>query len=265
MIDIHSHILPGLDDGAKDVKESIQILEHIINQGISEIIATPHILPGSYDNNKETIDKAYQLLIQEVESKGLEIKIYKGAELYLVPNLKEKIYKENFTLAGSKYILIEGALQGLPTDLVQMLFELQIAGYKPILAHAERYANIQNNPDIVKDLINRDILIQINAGSLFGEFGQNAAKVAHQLLQEGGVHFIASDVHHIKNRQVMMKEVYGFIADNLDIMIAELLMQENPMKVINNENIDSLYNDYFVMEKQASLFKRIIHKLINIF
>ncbi len=265
MIDIHSHILPGLDDGAKDVEESIQILENVIAQGISGIIATPHILPGSYDNNREKIDNAYQILIQEVEKKGLEIKIYKGAELYLTPDLKEKIAKENFTLADSKYILVESSLQALPNDLVSMLFELQIAGYKPILAHAERYANIQNNPDIVKDLINRDILIQLNAGSLFGKFGQGSAKVAHQLLREGGVHFIASDVHHIKKQSIMMKEVYSFIADHLDIMVAELLMQENPMKIINNENIDSLYNDYFVLEKKESLFKRVIRKGMSIF
>ena len=262
MIDIHTHILPGLDDGAKDINESINILKELISQGVQEVIATPHIISGVYDNNKKIIEDKIKELNSEIANQKLQIKIHKGAELYCEPNLVEKTKREELNLAGSKYILIESDMQRFPDNFEDILFQFQLAGYIPILAHAERFTPFMNDFNYLIDIVNRGILIQINSGSLFGDYGDNVKKLAHKLLQTGCVHFIASDVHGLNTRPIMLKDVYKFLSDNFNEDLAKLLLVENPKRIILNQEIEYMVEDYYVEEETKQTF---IEKIRNFF
>ena len=262
MIDIHTHILPGLDDGSTNIKESIDILKELISQGVEEIIATPHIISGVYDNNKKIIEDKIKELNSEIITHNLPIKIHKGAELYCEPNLIEKTKREELNLAGSKYILIESDMQRFPDNFEDILFQFQLARYIPILAHAERFTPFMNDFNYLLDIVNRGILVQINSGSLFGDYGDNVQKLAHKILQTGCAHFIASDVHGLNKRPIMLKEAYQFLSENFNENLAKLLMDENPKRLIQNEEIENMIEDYYVEEKTRQTLKE---KIKNIF
>lgn len=258
MIDIHTHILPGIDDGAKDIKESLAIIRELINNEVTEVIATPHIITGVYNNTKKIIDEKIEQLKTEIIANKLPIKLYKGAELYYEPNIIEKTKQEELNLAGSNYILIESDLQRFPDNFEETLYQFQVAGYVPILAHAERFTPFLNDFNHLIDIANRGILIQLNSGSFFGDYGENVQKLAHRILQTGCVHFIASDVHHLNIRPVLMKQVYQYLSENYTEDLAKLLLEENPRRVIQNEPVESMIEGYF---EEGTWKKSLIEKV----
>lgn len=264
MIDIHTHILPGIDDGSRNIKESIDILKELISQGVKEIIATPHIISGVYDNTRKIIDEKIEELNSEITTYKLPIRIHKGAELYCEPNLIEKTKREDLSLAGSKYILIESDMQRFPDNFENILYQFQIAGYTPILAHAERFAPFINDFNYLLDIINRGILVQINSGSLFGDYGNNVQKLAHKILQTGCAHFIASDVHGLNKRPIMLKEAYQFLSENFNENLPKLLMNENPKRLIQNKEIENMVENYYVEEKTKQTLKEKIKNFFRI-
>jgi protein-tyrosine phosphatase len=257
LIDIHTHILPGIDDGARNINESLEILRELINQGVTEVIATPHIITGVYNNTKKIIDKKIEKLKSEIIANKLPIKLYKGAELYYEPNIIEKTKQEELNLAGSKYILIESDLQRFPDNFEETLYQFQVAGYVPILAHAERFTPFLNDFNHLIDIANRGILVQINSGSFFGDYGENVQKLAHKILQTGCVHFIASDVHGPKKRPIMLKEVYQFLSENYTEDLAKLLLEENPRRVIRNKPVESMVEGYFEEQPKRTFLGKI--------
>lgn len=264
MIDIHTHVLPGLDDGSTNIEESIDILKELISQGVKEIIATPHIISGVYDNNRKIIDEKIEELNSEITTHNLPIKIHKGAELYYEPNIIEKTKKEKLSLAGSKYILIETDLHRFPNNFEKVLYQFQVEGFFPIIAHAERFIPFINNFNLLLDIVNRGILIQMNCSSLLGDYGENVQRLAHKILKTGCVHFIASDVHGIKKRPIMLKEAYQFLSENFNENLAKLLMEENPKRLIQNEEIQNMIEDYYVENESKQTIKEKIRNFFRI-
>lgn len=261
MIDIHTHILPGIDDGAKSLAESLEILRELVKQGVSDVIATPHIITGTYDNTKEIITNKIELLRDEIKSNGIPIKIYSGSELYIEPNIIENIKKNNLTLANSKYILFETALQRFPNNYEDVIWDFLNEGYKPIIAHAERFMPFINYPNRLIRILNRGVYLQINAGSLFGFHGEQIKEFVHWLLERGCVHFVASDSHGINNRPIPMSRAYEYLAETFNKNLADLLMQENPNSVIHDQPLENLITgSYWEEEKPRPSFGR---RLIN--
>ncbi len=264
MIDIHTHVLPGIDDGAQNIDESIEILEALQRQGVTELVATPHIITGVYNNSDQVISEKISLLKEAIIQHGLNITLHKGAELYCEPEIVENVMEQNLTLAGSNYILIESDLERFPANFEETLFSFQQNGFRPVLAHAERFVPFMNDLDSLLSIINRDIYVQMNSGSLLGVYGNTVKNTALEMLHLEAVHIIASDVHGLKKRPILMKDAYDLVNQTLSEDKAEILFYENPMRIINNEPLISIHDGYFdasppkpsLASKIKSIFKR---------
>ncbi|MDO8671501.1 MAG: CpsB/CapC family capsule biosynthesis tyrosine phosphatase [Dehalococcoidia bacterium] len=196
MIDIHSHILYGVDDGAQSLEDSLEMARVAAADGIHTIVATPHGIEWSTDCNwPETVGRVKSLQ-DELNRLSIELKIAPGLEVYLTPGLAKQIDEGSaFPLNGSRYILVEMPMNLFPIYAEQAIFELQLKGLIPILAHPERNAGIQKDYRLLQKLVDRGVLGQVTAASLCGSFGSRTKETARVLLQRNLVHIIASDAH----------------------------------------------------------------------
>ncbi|WP_026838128.1 tyrosine-protein phosphatase [Gillisia sp. JM1] len=200
--DIHNHILPGIDDGAQNVEESIGLLEKFRDLGITKFIATPHIMNDYYPNTHETINSALTLLKKEIsENKSLKnTEIRFAAEYMMDQNFLELMKTEKLLSLQENMVLVEMSYFQAPINLNDILFKLQTNGYKPVLAHPERYA-FYHTKDLSKyeELKNRGCLFQLNTLSLTPHYGTNMQKIAYKLLENGMIDFIGSDTHRLQH------------------------------------------------------------------
>lgn len=196
--DIHNHLLPGIDDGAANLEESIKLIRLMRKMGISNFIATPHIMNDYYPNTPETIDRALTELKNKLaETPELnEVKITAAAEYMMDQHLLDLLEEDKLLVLKENLVLVEMSYFQPPINLKEILFRLQTKGYKPVLAHPERYA-FYHTADLAKyeDLKNRGCLFQINALSLTSHYGRNMEKIALKLLKKGMIDFIGSDTH----------------------------------------------------------------------
>lgn len=262
MIDIHTHVLPGIDDGAQDISESLEILQALADQGVTELVATPHIISGVYENSREIINEKIIEVQDLIREHQLNIVLHAGAELYCEPDVVSKVIKEDLTLAQSNYVLIETALQRFPDNFEEILFNFQQEGFRPIIAHAERFSPFMNNIDYLLTIVNREIYVQMNSGSILGVYGNAVKDLALKMLDIGCVHVIASDVHGLKKRPILMKDTYDFVATSHSEKMAEILFYENPKRILNNEPLIHNFEGYFDERKKPGSLK---NKLKSIF
>ncbi len=224
-IDLHSHILPGIDDGPKDIEASIKLLKSGEKEGIKTIVATPHFIKGMYEPKKEDILKKIKLV-----QKHTSIKILPGAELMIDPNFrKEDYFQYSINFAG-RYVLIEFPSLG-HFNFLDILNNIQKFGIIPILAHIGRYPYLLNNLEMLADIIKHGIITHINAVSLIEK-----TSFFLKLIDDGFVHFIASDAHSVDWRPFMLKKAYEIVSANLG-MVAETLFYENPLRIIKGEKL----------------------------
>lgn len=240
MIDIHCHLLPQIDDGSDSAEKSLEQLRLMAEGGITDAFLTSHYMPGHYQYERSTYDAKLTQLQELANQQGIKIKLHPGFEIYLHPFSLGDIQKHNLKLGDSRYILVESDLNGLPSDFYENLFPLLRKGYKPILAHAERYVSIMNKVHDAKDLIRRDVYIQVNAGSLLGLYGEKVRQTAWLLLRNGWVHFLASD-DHAKMPYGAYFEAVEMLKTELDSDITELITQDFPAKILSNEIVPYKY------------------------
>lgn len=237
-IDIHSHILPGIDDGSQDFDTSIQMLKQASTEGIIQIILTPHNKPGRHNAGFSIIESLLAELRRRMEDEGIAIKLHGGSELYYRNGLAEEIMEgKALTLAGSDYVLMEFNPMEDYDYIRYGVYSLMAEGYRPILAHVERYSKIVGEASRVEDLIEMGCYIQVNAGSVMGAFGLRTRFFTRRLLKERLVHFMATDAHDTKKRGSHIRECASFIAKKYGEDYARELLYENPMHVIQNEYI----------------------------
>jgi protein-tyrosine phosphatase len=202
--DIHNHILPGIDDGAKNVGESISLLKQFKEIGIDKFICTPHIMNDFYPNTKETIGKANDLLNCEIKSypELKDIRLGTAAEYMMDQAFLDLLENEKLMVLKDKMVLVEMSYFQAPINLNEILFKLRTKGYKPVLAHPERYSFLHTK-DLSKyqDLKNRGCLFQLNSLSLTSHYGQHVQKIAYKLLQNNMIDFIGSDTHREQHVQ----------------------------------------------------------------
>ncbi len=206
VVDLHSHMLPGIDDGAANVEESITMLRTFQEMGYRKVITTPHITTG-YDNTPEIIRGKLEEVRSAADAAGLTIHIEAAAEYFLDERFMSLVNEgqEILTLGTRKHVLIETAFMTRPIMLVEVVKTLQNLGYRPIYAHPERYTYLQSNWDSVKKIYNSGILFQINAMSLIGYYDNAPRKLAERLIDEGMVSFIGSDCHKPKHAELYKK------------------------------------------------------------
>ncbi|WOD43351.1 tyrosine-protein phosphatase [Hwangdonia lutea] len=196
-VDIHSHILPGIDDGAKNTSESIDLIKGLQALGVKQFMPTPHVMQDFYPNTDETIGNAYQKLLGALDSKMLsEITINPAAEYMLDDNFQKQLEtQELFTLKGN-YLLIEMSYFQPPINLEEIISKIKSKGYLPILAHPERYPFYHNTKGYYLKLKQLGCFFQLNLLSLSEHYGKNVEKTAHYLIEEQLIDFVATDTHH---------------------------------------------------------------------
>ena len=195
--DMHSHIIPAIDDGSPDIETSIQLIEGLIELGYKKLIATPHLMIDLYPNNRQTITKAYDTLKAELKIRKMNIEVNAAAEYFLddhFDTLLEK--KEPLLTIKDNLVLVEFSFASIPLDYKQKIFEIQLNGYKPILAHPERYSYLHTKPEIYEELRNTGCYFQVNLLSLIGYYGKSIQQAAERLVKNKQVELLGTDLHH---------------------------------------------------------------------
>ncbi|MCB5253059.1 MAG: CpsB/CapC family capsule biosynthesis tyrosine phosphatase [Candidatus Cloacimonadaceae bacterium] len=240
MIDIHSHILPNIDDGSASAEQSLQQLKQAEELGVSKIYLTSHYFRGHYQYTRGEYDEKLNNLREQAQTAGLQIEIESGFEVFIQPGIQEDIQEHSLTMGDSRYVLIESELNGLPTDFYANVYPLLRAGYKPILAHAERYVSIMHKPSKARDLVDKNVYIQSNAGAFLGFYGEKVRQTAWTLLENGWTHFLASD-DHVKGEYGALVEASKLIGKRIDDHTADLLTRDHPARISNGEAIKYSY------------------------
>ena len=236
MIDFHSHIIHGVDDGSKSLNMSLEMLKIAENEGTEYICATPHFITDEFEINRDKYVEKLEKLVLSSKQENFNIKILSGLEIYMHPNLP-KLYKEKriWGINDSEYLLIELPMGQFPMYTEDVFYELMLLGVKPILAHPERNLKIMKDHDLIINLINQGVLMQINAGSLLGDYGKEVKKTALEFVKRNMIHILGSDGHNITSRKTRLKEAYGIVEDkNKDVYN---WITENQTNIINNDSM----------------------------
>lgn len=234
MIDIHSHILPGIDDGARTLGDSIDIVQELVSQGVTDIIATPHYITDTiYTSGREENVKLLEKLRQALAEAGITTNVFLGNEIFIdidiAKLLKQKVVS---TLADSEYVLVEFSLNEEYPNYVDILGNLMEQGYKVILAHPERYLIAQRDYGVLENLCDMGVLMQCNLGSFIGRYGKSAEKLAVRLAKENRIFAVGSDIHHVRGDNSVLKaqKRLGKYYDKSEL---ERVLVKNPSKIIS--------------------------------
>ena len=263
MIDIHTHILFEIDDGSKSLDISIEQIKIMEQAGVTDIFLTPHYIRNSFPTNKKTIQERYAILTDELKKDKVNVNLHKAAEVYLEDDIHNDIEVENLTVNDTDYVLVETSMNGFPENLYDNLYHLVRKGYKPIMAHPERYRDVNTDIDYAENLIHRNVYLQVNAGSFLGMYGDRAEKTAWELMENGWIHFIASDNHCLSD-EFILPVALAEVAKRFGDEAVELLTVTNQQKVLNNESIE-----YFLPKQDTShkkdkpFFQRLINRILR--
>lgn len=200
--DIHSHLIPGIDDGAKSLDDSISLILGLQSLGYKKLITTPHVMFDYYRNDNEKIVGGLKRLREALKLHKIDMEIDAAAEYYLDDHFVELIAKKELLTFGDNMVLFELSFFEEPRMLDQVIFNLQLEGYKPVLAHPERYAYWHRSMDVYEKLVDKGVLLQANLGSFSGNYGPEVMKVAEKLAANDWISLLGSDTHHMMHIQL---------------------------------------------------------------
>ena len=237
-IDIHCHIMPGVDDGSPDMETSLKMLQISEKNGIEQVILTPHHKPMHHNVSPEH-NVAYRKKLQEAAANaGIKAKLFSGNEIYYSDETMEELETGKIcSLAGSDYVLVEFHPTNPYKAIQNAANRVQAAGFIPIIAHVERYSDIVSHPARVSDLIEMGCFIQVNASSVMGKYGFGISHFTKKLLKENMVHFVASDAHDTGRRAPHLLDCRNYIERKFGEDYGKKLFFTNPANVIRNELI----------------------------
>lgn len=246
MIDIHNHIVYGVDDGSRNLDESIKMVELYKKAGFDQIIATSHYDKSRYTVDANEIKEKVSIINDEIEKRTLDFKVYPGHEIQVELDMIKKIKSGDLlTLNNSRYVLCELSFVNKPTFLKDLFYNLELEGYVPIIAHVERYPYVENNIEWLEDFIKMGVLIQINYSSIKSNF-----EITRELLERNMVHIIGTDSHQSEWRNPDIRAYKDEILKIVSEERFEILSTINPAKVINDEFISSEYDKIIKPEKR---------------
>jgi len=236
MIDIHAHLLPGVDDGPGNFVESIEMLKSGLSDGIHGVVCTSHVLDKLSPDIEKKYQEKFNTLKEMAAKEGLGISLWLGSEIMCDASfdLKSPIATIN---NNGKYLLIELPMGQMPSEIGEIFFRITLEGITPILAHPARNAVIIQKPNVVYEFVNRGVLMQINSGSITGAFGRRVKETAFLLLKHNLVHFVASDCHGVVSRPMSLKKSYREIEDSFGREMADELFITNPSKAVAGKEI----------------------------
>lgn len=241
MIDLHCHLLPGIDDGSQSLQMSVDMARMATADGTNVLACTPHILPTVYDNDGPTIKAAVAILRKALELAQIPLRLVTGADVHLAPDLVTGLKNGRvLTLNDSRYLLLEPPHHVIPPRLAEYIFGLHTAGYVPILTHPERLSWIDGHYSLIEQLAHNGTLMQLTAGSLTGRFGRRPRYWAERMLDEGLCHLLASDGHNVDGRPPCLAEGRDAAAQRVGDEEAANLVVNRPRAIIDNASPSQL-------------------------
>lgn len=214
--DMHSHLLPGIDDGSPDIETSLQLVKGLSELGFKKLITTPHVMQDMYPNTRDVILEKYELLKKNIEDSGIGIELGVAAEYFLDDNLKKLLAKKAPLLSfGDGLVLVEFSMASEPLDFKELLFDMQMQGYQPVIAHPERYVYHERNKEFFEQLKIAGYLFQLNIMSLAGAYGKSVNELAKYFIKHQYYELAGTDLHsphhlgHLHNSSIApgLKEV----------------------------------------------------------
>lgn len=231
MIDIHAHILPKIDDGPDDWKAALALLHQGAKDGIKGAVCTSHIIHRLDQKTEQRFNTAFRELKKRADQAGIQLTLWLGSEIHC---------QSHFTFTSplvtlnnnGKYLLFELPLGNYPVNIKDQIFQMGLNQITPILAHPERNVYLMQHPDTVYELVNRGVLMQLNAGSILGVFGKAVKKAAETMLDHRLIHFVGSDCHHVQTRPMNLSRAYQLISKRWGRETGQNLFQHFPMSAV---------------------------------
>lgn len=238
MIDFHSHILPGVDDGSASIEETMQLIKEASKAGFTKIISTSHYIEEQYEYDEETRKQFIEIINSGIKSLGQNVEIYLGSEIYASYDMIEFLkHSKASSINNSRYVLFELPMQNEFPNFKNIIYKLFANNYIPIIAHPERYAYVKEDPNWLIEFIELGVLFQANYGSIIGIYGKQAQKTVKQLLKNNMIHFLGSDVHRIGTIYTKMPEIMQELEKNIDFEQIKKLTEVNPSLVLEDKVI----------------------------
>lgn len=236
-IDLHNHYLPSVDDGVKDIKDTLIGLRNAAKEKVSVICFTPHIWRERFNNTPEKLKEIFEQV--KKESEGIDIELHLGCEVYYSSSISEDFSKGLYIPIGQKkkYLLVEFATTVMPRGVTNGLYELMLEGCEPIIAHPERYIYVQKDYKSIFEFAKAQIPMQVTTHAIMGLLGRGALKTAVKLLDEGLISFVSSDAHDPIHRPVLFREAVRFLSKRYGYQTAKRLTIDNPRRILLGESI----------------------------
>lgn len=262
-IDVHCHVIPNIDDGAENISVSLEMCRIAQMDGTHGIIATPHYIHGTISNTKALVHQKVSELKDYLRDNAIDLEIYPGCEAFISPELPQLVSTGQVcTLNNTRYILIELPMNSIPIYTMDVIYQLKLDGFIPVIAHPERNLNISKNPGILADLIARGALTQVNASSLKGLFGKMIQEAAVTLARHNMIHLLASDAHTTGGRSPKLSKAKDVLLQELG---SEALIRilKNSEALLNDKAID--IGEPIPFEEKKGSFYCNIKKLVSEF
>ncbi len=235
MIDLHSHILPGVDDGAPNLEVSLEMARMAVDDGIQVMACTPHFMPGMYDNTAPDICARVAQLQAELEARGIPLHLVTGCDAHIRPDFLDCLRNNQILrLNDSRYVLFEPPHNIPPQRLEDLLFNILVAGYVPVLTHPERLKWIEQGFEVFERLFRQGVWMQITAGSLTGRFGKRPQYWAERMMAEGMIHILATDAHNLRSRPPIMSKAFEIAEAELGLDEAKNLVLGRPALILDD-------------------------------
>lgn len=245
MIDLHCHIIPGIDDGAETLEQSLQMARMAVRSGVKTIAATPHTnIVRIFENYvSDELDAHINAFRDALHRAHIPLQIVSGAEIYYDGNVVDMLQRGALrTINGSRYPLVEFSFHDRPSRVMDGLLALIDAGYTPIIAHPERYRFVQRDPvGLLRAFAEMGCVLQINKGSPLGRFGSEPHRVSRWMLEQGLVHVVASDAHSDVRRTPYLADIREFLSDTYGDGCPQLLLEINPAHILHNEPVEAVF------------------------
>ncbi|MGQ4659007.1 CpsB/CapC family capsule biosynthesis tyrosine phosphatase [Lysobacter sp. F6437] len=233
MLDLHCHILPGIDDGAVDLDMALEMARIAVADGIHTIACSPHIYPGMYDNDAAGIRASIAGLQAELDQRDIPLKLLEGADVHLVPSLLAGMREGRVpTIAGSRYLLLEPSHHVAPPGFEDALFDLMAAGYVPVITHPERLSWVEDQYDVFDRLSRRGAWMQVTAGAITGRFGRRVRYWGERFVGEGHCMLLATDAHHPTRRPPLLAEARDAAAVLVGLEEARHMVETRPAGIV---------------------------------
>lgn len=238
MIDLHCHLLPGIDDGSKNMETSLRLAKEAVENGITHALLTPHHMNGVYINHKSDVIRLTEDFQKAITGAGIGLIVYPGQEVRINGDLLQALDDDDILFAdeGNKYLMLEFPDDDVPTYTTDMIYQLQMRGIVPIIVHPERNTKIMKHPEIISQLLEKGCLSQITASSYVGTFGEKVETFSRQLITTGQAYFFASDTHDLPGRKYEMNEAFEKITSEFGQGLADEF-KENAKFIINGDII----------------------------